>query len=267
MKTSLQDYRQSRGDLLTRMIADLSNDERFLAAWLTGSYARNEADEVSDLDLNLVVADPYSDSLCMRQEQISHETTEERLALFHRFGESALIHENNDNAPDGGTFTFVLYADSAVMIDWTLIPQKHARRPFPSLLLFDKANVPVAFPPKADDLDQDKKYVSEQWAFFWMMTAITLKYVIRKDDVFVTNWLENLHRIIREIERRIRREPPSYRGGSLHRLPATRKKQIESIQQLCKKMQELRPQIVEFTQMELLMPLTEIETLLSLAKK
>lgn len=264
MKTSPQAYRQSRADLLTKIVTDLSNDERFITAWLSGSYGRNESDEVSDLDLNLVVADPYSRLLCTRQEQVSHQTTAERLAIFRKFGEPALIHENNNNAPNNGTFTFVLYSGSALMIDWTLIPQTNAERPFQSFLLFDKGNIPVSAPPAPEELEESKKRVAEQWAFFWMMAAITIKYIIRQDNVFVIHWLEYLHGLISEIERRINRDPWKYTRDSLSIAQTTRKKQLESIHQLCRRMQELKPKVVEYAESELLMPLTEIETLLSL---
>src|SRR5574341_1271036 len=214
MKNSLETYRQGREALLTQIIKDLSNNERFVAAWLTGSYGRNDADEVSDLDLTLAVAEPYSELLCARQEQVSHQTTEERYALFSKFGIPALIHENNNNAPEGGTFTFVLYAESAVMIDWVLVPQIKATRPFQSRLLFEKTAIPIGPAPKPEDLEQSKKYVAEQWAFFWMMTAITIKYAIREDGVFVTEWIENLHNLVYEIERRLNREARRYRRGS-----------------------------------------------------
>ena len=269
MEDRLQAYRKRREDLLARIVSDLFGDERFVAAWLTGSYARNDADEISDLDLNLVVAEPFTTLLCTRQEQVSHQTTQERLALFRRFGEPALIHENNNNAPQDGTFTFVLYSDSALMIDWTLIPQTNAERPFQSMLLFDKAHIPVSAPPAPEELDESKRVVAEQWAFFWVMTAITVKYIVREDLVFVQNWLERLHGIVRDIERRIERISwqDVYVRGSVSKLQPTAVKQIESLRQLCQRMQELKPRAAEFTGVELYTPLTEIETLLSLVKQ
>src|ERR1044071_9481563 len=189
MKINLESYRKRRETLLGEIIEKLSKDERFVAAWLTGSYARHDEDKISDLDLNIVVSDADSKSFCAGQAQVSHQTTPERFALCSTFGEPALIHENNNNAPAGGTFTFVLYANSALMVDWTLVPQANAERPASSILLFDKINLPISS-PKYEDLEQSKKYVAEQWTFFWMMIAITIKYAIRKDDVFVTAWLE-----------------------------------------------------------------------------
>lgn len=250
------------------MTEELSSDERFIAAWLSGSYSRNEADEVSDLDLNLVVADSHSKLLCNRQEQVSHQTTAERLAIFRKFGEPALIHENNHNAPKNGTFTFVLYSGTALMIDWVLIPQMNAARPYRSALLFDKGNIPISSPPAPEELEESKKVVAEQSAFFWMMTAVTIKYIVREDLVFVQNWLEHLHAMVREIERRIERVPwqDIYVRGSVSKLQPTREKQIESLKQLCERMQELKPRIAEFTESEPLMPITEIETLFSLTE-
>jgi predicted nucleotidyltransferase len=268
MEAHLKAYRQSREVLLTSIITELSADERFVAAWLTGSYARNDADNVSDLDLHVVVAQPYSEVLCAREEQVSHKTTGERLALFSRFGKPALIHENNNNAPEGGTFTFVLYPDSALMIDWVLIPAGKLPRPFGSLLLFDKGNIPVSSPPVPEDLEESKKKVAEIWAFFWMMTAITIKYSIRGDLVFVQNWLEELHRLVREIERRMERKSwhQIYVRGSVSQLQPTREKQIQSLRQLISRMQKLEPKITDFTGLQLAPPLAEIELLLSLAK-
>jgi predicted nucleotidyltransferase len=267
MKISLETYRQSRDLLLTKIITDLSNDERFPAAWLAGSYGRNDADAVSDLDLNLAVAEPHGKSLCTRAEQVSHRTTAERFALFRKFGRPALIHENNNNAPEGGTFTFVLYAESAVMVDWTLIPLLKAKRPDQSQLLFDRANIPIVSVAELEELEQSRKFVAEQWAFFWMMTAITIKYIVRGDPVFATHWLEELHGMCHEIERQINRGPSQYTRGSLSQFQPTREGQIESIHQLCDKMQELTSQAAHFIGFTPALPLEEIESLLSLAKE
>jgi len=265
MSNERKAYCQSREVLLRQITENLSSDERFIAAWLSGSYGRNEADEVSDLDLNLVVTDSHSELLCNRQEQVSHQTTAERLAIFRRFGQPALIHENNNNAPKDGTFTFVLYSGSALMIDWILMPQRNASRPYQSALLFDKGNIPVSSPRASEELEESKKFVAEQWAFFWMMAAITIKYLIRSDSVFLAHWLEELHRINAEIERRIDLRPWQYQPGSLSQLQSTPLQQIKSIHQLCKRMQTLAPRVEQFSGVNLALPTEEIESLLSLA--
>jgi len=268
MKNNLEAYGQSREVLLTSIITELSADERCVAAWLTGSYSRGNPDQVSDMDITVAIAEPQSVVLCARQEQVSHKTTPERLALFRKFGEVALIHENNNNAPEHGTFTFVLYAGSAIMVDWVLIPQTHAARPSLSLLLFDKVNIPVAS-AVPEDADKNKKAVAEQYAFFWMMTAVTIKYIIRGDLVFVQTWLEVLHTLLREIERRMEGIPwlQAYVRGSVSQFQPTRGQQLAALKELVRKMQALHPTIQKFTDSALAVPVTEIEFLLSLADK
>ena len=264
MKRSLKSYREHRDSLLAKITETLSKDERFVAAWLTGSFSRNEADSLSDIDLRLVVSDKFSASLCTRLEQVSAQTSPERYALFSQFGNPALIHENNNNAPEGGTFTFVLYAESAAMIDWVLVHQIKATRPFQSRLLFEKTAIPIRPAPKPEDLDQSKKYVAEQWAFFWMMTAITIKYIHRDDGVFAAEWIEHLYGLIHEIERRLNREPWRYTRGSLSKLQSTREKQLESIRELCSRMGGLKSRVTQFTGSEPATPSAEIEMMLSL---
>lgn len=263
----LESHRQQRDFLITRIAETLSKDDQFSAAWLTGSISRDEADPLSDIDLTVVVSDAYSASLCTRLEQVSANTSPERYALFSQFGKPALIHENNSNAPESGTFTFVMYAESALMVDWVLMPRSKAARPTSSKRLFDKIGIPLSPPPESEDLEQSKKTVAEMWAFFWMMTAVTIKYAHRNDSVFVTEWSERLHNLVHEIERRLNREPWQYQRGSRSRLQPTREKQIEFIRGLCNRALELKPRVAEFTGSEPATPITEIEKLLSLTNR
>lgn len=264
MKVSLDTQRERRDLFLTEVVDSLSKDERFVAAWLRGSISRGEADALSDIDISIVVSEEHSASLCRRLEQVSATTSPERLSFFSQFGTPALIHENNNNAPEEATFTFVMYSEIAVMVDWILIPQLKAKRPYQSQLLFEHVEIPVLPSAVPESLEQRRKSVSEQWAFFWMMTAITVKYIVRKDGVFATHWIENLHSIYREMERKINGEPWSYVRGSLSQLQTTPESQLQSLKNLCLRMQELKPQVAKFTGTEPLTPITEIEMLSSL---
>ena len=261
----LESYRKQRDSLLETIVETLEKDDRFTATWLTGSFSRGDEDPLSDIDLTLAVANERGKHLCQRFEQVSAQTSPERYSLFSQFGTPALIHENNNNAPEGGTFTFTLYAESAIMVDWVLVPQDKAKRPAGSILLFDKIGISVLPLPESEELEQSKKSVTETWAFFWMMTAITIKHINRNDGVFISQWIENLHKLTKEIERRLNREPWKYTHGSLSSLQPSREKQIESIRTLCQKMLELKPRIQEFTGTEPSVPAKEIETLLDLA--
>src|SRR5215211_919457 len=148
MNKSLQTYTNHRERLLQTIAEKVSTDERFVAAWLTGSFAREEQDALSDIDITLEVDDPYAQVLCSRSKMVSAQTTKERYELFCLFGQPALLHENNHNAPNGGTFTFIAYDQHATMVDWILRPLTGAERPEAARLLFDKAGIPVQ-PPAA----------------------------------------------------------------------------------------------------------------------
>ena len=266
MQSALDLYRQDRDTFVKNLVASLSTDRRFVAGWLTGSLARADADSLSDIDVNLAVSAEYSSSLCSRLEPISNQTSPQRLSLFRQFGSPALIHENNDNAPEGGTFTFVLYKESAIMVDWVLVPQSQAQRFSQSKLLFDHIGIPV-FSASVEDIEQSKKDVAERWAFFWMMAAITIKYILRDDGVFAAEWIEHLHALIHDIERQINREPWIYHHGSLSQLQTTRENQIESLQQLYKRMEDLKPKVAEFVGSEHPLPTVEIKKLISFISK
>jgi predicted nucleotidyltransferase len=263
MNPTLETHKKQRELLLEKIAESISHDDRFVAAWLTGSLGKNESDSFSDIDISIVVSEQEAEHFCTWFEQVSAQTTPKRLAFFSQFGTPALTYENNNHAPSGGAFTSILYAGSALTVDWILIPQSKATRPLPSQLLFDKTGIPTAPPPEPEELEQSKKQVAEIWAFFWMMIAITIKYIHRNDGVFVTRWIEILFQLKHDIERRLKREPWEY-TGSISQLQPTREKQIESIRELYRTMLDLKPAVKYFIGMEPATPLTEIETLLSL---
>lgn len=266
MNSSLQKYRESREHLLSQIVETLSNDERFVAAWLTGSYIRNDADAVSDLDLTVVIADQSSERLCQKLEQVSSQTTNQRLEIFRQFGEPAILHENNNNAPAGGTFTFTLYAQSHLMVDWILIPQSKASRPLEAHLLFEKSEIPIFSAATPESSEQRAKIASERVAFFWMIMAITAKYLIRRDHVFVTQWLEELTRILKEVERLIAGNPWQYVRGSRTVLEPSIDGQKQIMLNLGNRMQKSLPQLLKIGGNALPSPMPEIQAILDLAE-
>ncbi|HKV59991.1 MAG TPA: hypothetical protein VJO32_17000, partial [Ktedonobacteraceae bacterium] len=81
-------YRANRDALLQHILVALSTDERFVAAWLTGSLARHEEDDLSDLDLSAVVADAFSEQFCSCSPvAVTNTTSPERQALYEQFGQ------------------------------------------------------------------------------------------------------------------------------------------------------------------------------------
>jgi hypothetical protein len=134
------DYARRRAALLARLGATLRADERFVAAWLTGSFGRGEEDACSDVDCTAVVAGGHADALLARPWRSAGRTTAERLALLRSLGRSAVVlaHDAHGNAPEGGTHTNALYADGT-RLDLTLVPAGRAWRPEETRLLFERA--------------------------------------------------------------------------------------------------------------------------------
>ena len=267
MNKSIQTYIKHRESFLHAVVEKLSTDERFVAAWLTGSFARGEEDTLSDIDITLVVANEHCQTLCVRHDMVSAQTSKERYDLFCLFGQPALIHENNSNAPEGGTFTFIAYDPSAVMVDWVLRPFSGAQRPAGAKLLFEKVKIPIQ--PAGEPESQQKRAheASERMAFFWMMTAITVKYIYRQDDVFVNTWLEVLAALVSEVERRIKGQAWQYKRGSRNKLAITPDEQIAAIRHLCKQMESLQQDVANLGGYVSESPIVMIETLIRVAQE
>jgi hypothetical protein len=261
---TLRDYVARRDTLLAAIVETLSADERFVAGWLAGSFGRGEQDALSDLDLTLIVVDSYSPTLCSRPWQVAGKTTAERLALFSLFGKPAVIHENNNNALEGGTFTFVMYEQSAIMVDWILRPQEMAQRPADSRILWDRVDIPLLPSQPPASTEQQAREASERVAFFWMMAAITAKYINRNESILVNMWLRQLHRIVDEVEDGVTGDPWRY---STIALQPTRESQLVVLGQECERMQALMPRVAKLgghvpsAAMETMEVLLEIVTL------
>lgn len=234
----------ARRTALIKRIADtLRNDERFVAAWLTGSFGRGKQDDLSDIDLRVVIADAASDILCARPWPHGARTTGERLALFRQFGEPSLIYDAHENAPEGGVFTYVLYQESALNVDWILVPQATARREQETLLLFDKIGIPMEEPPAPLSVEERAEKASIAAGFFWLMTPIAIKYMLRDKDVTFQDFLEALHAALEDMKGQIAGEPVPYHGGAYAPLYLTQTERVTAIRRLCDEVLELMPTI------------------------
>ena len=70
---TIQEYASNRNKLLEDITQVLKEDHRFVAAWLTGSFGRGDADKVSDLDLTVVVENSFAKicaSALIKSEQV-----------------------------------------------------------------------------------------------------------------------------------------------------------------------------------------------------
>ncbi|WP_124033419.1 hypothetical protein [Herpetosiphon llansteffanensis] len=254
----LLEYQTLRDGLIAQLRTTLAADQRFVAGWLVGSFGRNAADAVSDLDLMLIVAEAASAQLCAKPAINRASTTPERAALFTTFGPIATLYEAHQNAPAGGTQSFVCYQGTGLIVDWTLVPADKALRPVDALILFEHEPIAVATAQQAEP--NPIELIKERVAFFWMMSTVTIKYLIRRDHVFVTTWLEELQRIVLDVERLSEKRPWSYQHGSRSQFATTTHAQKQAMQHLIAAMVQLTSPLAELTPA----PLPELERLLAL---
>jgi hypothetical protein len=171
MSSTQENYTNGRRALLAKITDFLQHDQRFLAAWLAGSFGRGEETWLSDLDLHVVVADSASETLCATPWLSGGRTTPERFELFQHFGTPAIIFEAHSNNQISGTFTYVAYAESAQNVDWMLIPASKAYQEPSTFLLFKKVDLPAAPEPEPLTHEQAQEHIRDASSFFWMIAA------------------------------------------------------------------------------------------------
>lgn len=227
-------YAADRDELLSRIHQQLLADERIVSAWLTGSLGRGDADEVSDIDLTAVVSDHVADILCERTGMVRAGAPPERLALFSMCAQPAIVHENRHNAPHSGTFSAVVYEESAVTVDWTLVPEAGACRPLDTVLLFERRPIPICRElPLPDQTERDGR-IAERAAFFWMMAPQAIKSLYRNDLIYFHVLAHMLEQARDELAALIREQPVRYRKGSRLQLSQTRRQGSSTILTLCR---------------------------------
>lgn len=256
---------EERDRLLRVIVAGLRADDRFVAAWLGGSLGRDSGDAVSDLDLNVVVADAANTVLCATPAPRAYGTTPERRVLFARFGQPALVYESHNNAPPGGSFSTVIYASSQV-VDWVLIPRAMAERPPGTRVLFDTAGVPIQEPPEASAVVDHAARVVERIGFFWLMLSVTAKYIIRRDAVYVNILLDGQQRVLEEVRAAITGSAEPYRGGSRSTLAPGTADQVAALRLLRDQMLALLPEVAALGGAVPEPPLQALDALLALAE-
>jgi hypothetical protein len=244
MSSNREQYTAARDTLLTEIAGFLKEDPRFLAAWLAGSFGRGEQTWLSDLDIHVVVAEEYCEKLCATPWSSGGRTTPERLALFQQFGTPSIVFEAHSNNQIGGTFTHVVYRESAQNVDWMLIPQYKAHQEHPSLVLFDKVGIQKT--PEQEPLTREQavEAASDAVGFFWMIAAGNAKELDGDLIHFhvLLSWLKDSIRKVKYAL--VLKEPPYKRDRP--EICYTLAKRFAVLRQLCDEMESLMPAVVEF---------------------
>lgn len=234
---------QARENLLAAITQRLRNDERFVAAWLAGSIGRGEGSWHSDLDLHVVVAEEYGKELCATPWHGGARTTPERLALFQQFGTPVIIYDAHGNNQLGGSFTHIVYQESAQNVDWMLTPQSQAHILPGTLLLFDKVGLPAAPAEEQETREEQSERASMHVGFFWMIASANVMNLVAGDlgeFHMLLLWLEgSLH----EVRAALRGEQARYISHTHSQVYATREAQVAALRHLCDEMEQLMPAV------------------------
>jgi predicted nucleotidyltransferase len=228
------EHEQKRQHLLKTIQDSLQSDDRFLAAWLTGSFARGEEDDFSDIDLTIVVAQTSAKALC---PQYAH-STKEREELFARFGVIVNAHHSQQNGIQGAVLTSALYANG-ITVDWVLLPEKEAFRPISSRLLFEKIPIPIESLDGADDAAGTAERIEERISFFWMMAAVTAKSILRAEDLRFHVFYEFLLHIAHKITSLSSGKNPDFIKFSAEELQITSEDQKIALLVICNKIKAI----------------------------
>ncbi|MDQ6661821.1 MAG: nucleotidyltransferase domain-containing protein [Chloroflexota bacterium] len=264
MSDILAQYIVARSEQLLCITETLKSDERFVAAWLTGSFGRGEQVDYSDIDIRVIVANAYSERLCARPWPHGVRITDARLALFSQFGKPLIIYEAPGNAPEGGTFTYVLYEHMAMNVDWILVPQALAKRAADTRLLFDKVGIPLALPEEPLPMEERIVTLSNTISFFWMIAASCIKYLHCHDSLYFNMLLDWLYRAVYEVTYLLEGKPIPYHKGAHACLASTQAEQITALRHICERMLELMPKAVEIGAAVPQAPMSAVETRLAM---
>ncbi len=175
---ALREHREDRAALLASLTASWQGDTRIRAALLWGSFGRGNADDLSDLDPWLLVAD----NAPAEMEPVLRQYAEETGSLIT--GKNTPQH-----APPGGGYISLLHEGrhGLLQVDCYWQPQSLALAEAEYTVLFDRGAEPYADQehPKlaaAEEAQGLQAEVEHGLFFTWFMFLITAKYLARHPD-------------------------------------------------------------------------------------
>lgn len=182
--------------LTQKALRVLQADQRIVAAWLFGSVGRRTSDVFSDLDLWVIVRDESIEIL-----------SAERQSYAAQLDRPALLLESPQNAPEGGAYLMALYPGQAGVhqVDWYWQRQANASLPRHAVLLFDRVGIPQdTRKEQLDPVGTPPPFTQQEYAeqatqlstFFWEMSNIAVKSVLRHQAWRVVSHLEELRGLV-----------------------------------------------------------------------
>lgn len=197
----LQIRRTEHETLLQQAQTMLLADQRIVAAWLFGSVGRRTSDAFSDLDVWVVVKDDYIETI-----------SAERQSYAAQLDRPVLLLESPGNAPAGGAYLMALYPGQAGVhqVDWYWQRQSDASLPRHAVLLFDREGIPrdtrqeqldPAGTPAPLTRQERAKQATQLSAFFWAMSNIAVRSILRHQAWTAVSHLEGLQVLVDGMKR------------------------------------------------------------------
>ncbi len=163
-----------RSRILASLSVSFERDERIRVGWLWGSFMRGEQDDLSDLDIWLLVAPGTVNQLGGVIEQYCREA-----------GSVVCCGENAHNAPKGGGYFSALLAGSHGLHHLDIYWQEVGDAEVPDApLLLNRIGEPapeVAVESVAvhEGEESELEQCRGKFAFVWLMLSVAAKYLAR----------------------------------------------------------------------------------------
>jgi hypothetical protein len=171
--------RTDRDQLLSSLIRKLDADDRVRAVWLAGSLGRGNADDLSDIDIWIAVADDLMGKVAADPE-----------AWVQSHSDAVMSFSIPQNGPPGGAYVFSLVRcpHGLQQVDWYWTPATEAERPNKTMVVFEREPVPVTAPPlRLDDHEvQDLKV-------FWCRESLGMAHIATKGIRRGNPWVATRH--------------------------------------------------------------------------
>jgi hypothetical protein len=194
---------------------------------------RGDADELSDIDIWVVVADAHIQDVVEQRQQFVAQSSQ---PLF--------FVEAPQNAPQDGGYLMAYYngPTGPHQVDWYWQSQSLAYIPAETTILFEHTGLPqddrpIEFPkrePVQEIVENPFHFIS----FFWAMLLITAKCVVRQSPTEEMSLLPYVLHPLHKAQRLLDQEPTAYQA-----MHTTRQEKLAVLRRLADEMCVLMPQV------------------------
>ncbi|HYH13265.1 MAG TPA: hypothetical protein VD789_12980 [Thermomicrobiales bacterium] len=177
------EYRMERDHLLEHIVRALAGDERVVAAWLAGSLGRDQADDLSDLDVWVVVRDDSLEHIVANPDGFVRDI----VPMIMK------IHAPQ-NAPAGGAYllTWIPGASGPQQVDWYWQGETTATRPSDTVILFERYQIPGEARHPVMNNSEIAERVASWFREALLRAFIAAKHVRRGDQWAVSRQMQRL---------------------------------------------------------------------------